>query len=131
MNFDNNQEFQILKITLKENVKEYLELEEQIKVLSKAIKERKDKKKEISNDILHCMKRFDISQMNTKDGKLIYNVRNNKVPLNKNNITKALSTYFNSENKAQEACKFILENREIKEKISLRRTKLKIPKTTE
>jgi len=126
MNQTDELEFQFLKEKLQEYVKEYLDLDEEIKVLAKASKERKDKKKELSNNILDTMKQFNISQMNTKDGKLSYNVRNNKLPLNKNNITKTLTSYFDNKNKALDVCKYIMENRETVEKISLKRTKLKL-----
>jgi len=126
MNQTDEIEFQFLKEKLQEYVKEYLELDEEIKVLAKASKDRKDRKKDLSNNILDTMKQFNISQMNTKDGKLSYNIRNNKVPLNKVNITKTLTSYFKNETQASEICKYILENRETVEKISLKRTKVKI-----
>lgn len=126
MNQTDELEFQFLKEKLQEYVKEYLELDEEIKVLTKASKDRKDRKKDLSNNILDTMKQFNISQMNTKDGKLSYNIRNNKVPLNKNNITKTLTSYFDNQTKAMDVCKYIMENRETVEKISLKRTKFKI-----
>ena len=39
------QEFQFFKNKLKNEVKEYLELDDQIKAINKALKERRDKKK--------------------------------------------------------------------------------------
>lgn len=40
-----DQEFQFFKDKLKNEVKEYLELDDQIKAINKALKERREKKK--------------------------------------------------------------------------------------
>ena len=125
MNNINEEELQFLKQKLQEYTKEYLDLDEQIKALTKAIRERKNKKKEASENILKCMKQFDIGYMNIKDGKLIYSVTKNKAPMNKENITKTLSEYYNSVEKASEVCSYIFENRSKVEKVKLRRTRNK------
>ena len=67
-----DQEFQFFKDKLKNEVKEYLELDDQIKAINKALKERREKKKKLSESILENMKGFNIDFMNTKNGKLTY-----------------------------------------------------------
>jgi hypothetical protein len=116
-----HEQFQIFKCKLTEEVKEYLELDEQISALNKAVKARKKRRKELSNNILDNMKNIDIHHMNVKNGKLSYNVTNTVEPLNKKSLVSGLQKYFNEdERKALDVAKLILENREKKEKISLK-----------
>lgn len=119
---ETSEDFEFYKSKLQENVKEYLKLDDEIKALTKALKERKDKRKETSQFILACMGKFEINHMNTNSGKLIYSVSKNKAPLNKNNITNILGKYFDDDTRGQEVCKYLLENREHVERVRLKRT---------
>jgi len=116
------EEFQFCKEELKSNVKQYLEIDDQIKALNKAISERRKTKKKLSEEILSTMKNFEIDNMNTKNGRLIYSVRKTTKPLNKKNLISGLNIYFKDEDKSEEVSKVVLDNRETVEKISLRRT---------
>ena len=116
------EEFQFCKEELKGNVKQYLEIDDQIKALNKAISERRKTKKKLSEEILSTMKNFEIDNMNTKNGRLIYSVRKATKPLNKKNLISGLNIYFKDEDKSTEVSKVVLDNRETVEKISLRRT---------
>ena len=116
------EEFDLYKEKLQQNVKQYLSLDDEIKALTKAIKERKDKKKDISEYILACMNKFDLNHMNIAGGKLVYSVSKNKVALNKVNMSSILGKYFNDNLKAQEVCNYLLENREKKDRVRLKRT---------
>jgi len=115
-------EFMIHKQALQQDVKDYLEIDDQIKALNKAIKERKDKKKALSEEILGTMKKFEINNMNTKNGKLIYAVSKSKKGLNTKTLIKGLNLYFKDEMKATEVGKIVMNSREVVEKVSLRRT---------
>jgi len=90
-------DFQFFKNELKKEVKEYLDIDDQIKALNKAVKERRDKKKKLSENILVNMKKFDIDFMNTKNGKLVYTESKRKEGLNKKNLIAGLNTYFNND----------------------------------
>ena len=68
------------------------------------------------------MKKFEIDNMNTKSGRLIYSTTKSKKPLNKKNLISGLAIYFNSEEQATRATKVVLENRETVEKVKLKRT---------
>lgn len=119
-------EFQFYKTNLTKQVKEYLEIDDQIAALNKAIKDRRKRKKDLSEDILNNMKNIDIHYMNVKDGKLVYNVTNSKQGLTKKTIMSGLQLYFNNdEQRAMEAANMILENRKRVEKVSLKYTKVK------
>ena len=114
-------ENQIFKQRLKQLVKEYLELDDQISTLQKAIKERKDKKEKMSKVILEAMKDKEIAQMNLNETKLVYSVTQTKNPLNKAYLNNVLTTYFNDEKQAEQTINFILENRTKVEKVKLKR----------
>jgi hypothetical protein len=115
-------EYQFYKEELKTNVKEYLDLDDQIKALNKAVKERRDRKKKISEEILDNMKKFEIDCMNTKNGKLIYSESKRKENLNKKNLITGLNTFFNDEDKSKEVSKIVLDSRKEVVKVTLRRT---------
>ena len=106
------EEFQFCKEELKSNVKQYLEIDDQIKALNKAISERRKTKKKLSEEILSTMKNFEIDNMNTKNGRLIYSVRKTTKPLNKKNLISGLNIYFKDEDKSEEVSKVVLDNRE-------------------
>ena len=120
-------EFQFYKDDLKTNVKEYLDIDDQIKALNKAVKARRDRKKKLSESILKTMKQFEINNMNTSNGKLIYSVTKQKAPLTKKNLLNCLSLYYNNSDKANEVSNYVMENRPQIEKVSLKRKKLKVP----
>ena len=46
--------------------------------------------------ILKCMKQFEINNMNTSNGKLIYSVTNTKAPLNRKNLVKVIQLFINN-----------------------------------
>tara|TARA_Y100000389_G_C17340102_1_gene452831 strand:- start:209 stop:598 length:390 start_codon:yes stop_codon:yes gene_type:complete len=114
-------ENQIFKQRLKQLVKDYLDLDDQISTLQKAIKERKDKKEKMSKVILEAMKDKEIAQMNLNETKLVYSVTQTKNPLNKAYLNNVLTTYFNDEKQAEQTINFILENRKKVEKVKLKR----------
>ena len=121
-----DEEFQFYKHNLTTQVKEYLEIDDQIAALNKAIRERRKRKKALSDGILDNMKNIDIHYMNVRDGKLVYNVTNSKQGLTKKTLVSGLQKYFNNdETKALEAAKMILENRKRIEKVSLKYAKSK------
>jgi hypothetical protein len=119
------QEFQFYKDNLKENVKEYLEIDDQIKALNKAIVERRKQKSKLSADILTMMNKFEIDNMNTKNGRLIYSVSNTSKPLSKKNLVDGLNIYFKNEDTAKSVSQIVLDSRPKVEKITLKRTTFK------
>ena len=116
------EEFQFFKDELKREVKEYLEIDDQIKALNKAIRERRDKKKKLSDNILVNMKKFQIDFMNTKNGKLVYTESKRRENLNKKNLLTGLNEFFNDEEKSKVVSQIVLDNRSEVKKVTLRRT---------
>jgi hypothetical protein len=121
-NLMSEEEFQFFKNQLKGEVKDYLEIDDQIKALNKAIKERRDRKKKLSESILVNMKKFDIDFMNTKNGKLVYTETKRKEGLNKKNLILGLNNYFEDEVRAKMVSKIVLDSRNEVKKVTLRRT---------
>jgi hypothetical protein len=116
------QEFQFYKKQLKNDVKTYLELDDQIKALNKALTERRKQKTKLSETILNTMKLFEIDNMNTKNGRLIYSVSKRAKPLNKKNLLSGLDIYFKDNDKSKAVSQIVLENRGVIEKVKLTRT---------
>lgn len=113
---------QNLRNRLKEAVNQYLEIDNQILTLQKAIRERRKKKEELSKVILHTMKNNDIDQMNLKGDRLIYQVSEYKTPINKNYLNSIFNKYFNNnEEKTNDLIEEIFNNREKVEKVRLKR----------
>lgn len=114
-------ENQSFKTQLKQIVKEYLDIDNEIVTLQKALKERKDKKEKLSKMILGTMKNKDIQQMNVNNEKLVYSVTQYKTPLTKPYLNNVLTNYFNNEDKAQNVLEHILGNRSRVERVKLKR----------
>jgi hypothetical protein len=114
---DDNQEF----VEFKDSVKEWLTLDDDIITLQKAIKDRKNKKNELTPKILDFMNRFKINDLNTNNGKLKFTKSLQTKPLNKQYLISRLGDYFKDFAKGEKAASFILENRDKEEKLRLKR----------
>jgi len=114
---DDNEEF----IEFKNNVKDWVTLDDDINTLQKAIKERKKKKDELTPQIMDFMNRFKINDLNTVNGKLKFTKTLYTKPLNKQYLISKLGDFFKDFNKGEKAASFILENRDKEEKFKLRR----------
>ena len=114
---DDNEEF----IQFKSSVKEWLTLDDDIITLQKAIKERKNKKNELTANILDFMNRFKINDLNTQEGKIKFTKSLYTKPLNKQFLITKLGNFFKDFKKGERAASFILENRDKEEKFKLRR----------
>jgi len=102
---------------LKNQIKEWVKIDEEISELKKQIRELNIKKKGLSTNLLDVMKQQEIDAFDlNNDGKLIRQVRKTKTPLTKKYIISSLVTFFKNAEKAKEASTFILEseNRQIK-----------------
>ncbi len=113
-------EDQLLKF--KESVNEWLACDDDVRKLQIAIKERKKTKVQLTPVILGFMEKHKIDDLNTGDGKLKFAKSETKTPLNKNSIRAALVQYMKDIEKAEEATKFLIENRDIKTRYRLKRT---------
>ena len=95
-------------------VKQWLELDEKISQLEKQIRElKKMKNKTLEPQITEFMVNYNISDLNTGNGKLRCNQRNTKKALNKSNIRENLSQVIKDSMVVDQAMSYILNNREV------------------
>jgi hypothetical protein len=98
----------------RKKVKTWLDLDTEISLLEKKARElKKIRNKQLEPDITKFMNTFNITDLNTDNGKLKCNQRNTKKALNKKNIRQNLSHVFQDINQVDEAMHLILNNREI------------------
>lgn len=114
---DDNEEF----VEFKLNVKEWLTLDDDLITLQKAIKDRKNKKNELTPKVLNYMNRFQINDLNTINGKIKFTKSLCTKPLNKQFLISRLGDFFKDFAKGEKAASFILDNRDKEEKFKLRR----------
>tara|TARA_B100001287_G_C22601340_1_gene490547 strand:+ start:97 stop:471 length:375 start_codon:yes stop_codon:yes gene_type:complete len=105
-------------------VKQWLELDIEISNLEKKARElKKIRNKQLEPDITKFMNQFNITDLNTDNGKLKCNQRNTKKPLNKNNIRQNLTQVIQDIDTVDQAMHLILNNREIVTTYKLTKTK--------
>ncbi len=98
----------------KGRVKQWLDIDTEISMLEKKARElKKIRNKQLEPEITKFMTNFNISDLNTDNGKLKCNQRNVKKPLNKTNIRENLSQVVNDINQVDQAMNLILNNREV------------------
>ena len=108
----------------KSHVKDWLELDNQLKRLAAAAKERRKKKNDINLKILEFMGRFNIEDLNTKEGIIRYRKTYVKEPLSQKTIKTKLEELFKNDLDTFEKVQKIFTERGKIEKTSLRRLKL-------
>jgi hypothetical protein len=119
----NENQIQFLREKLQKEVKSYIEIDDKLKALAKATKDYRKTKDNLSESILETMKKFEINDMNIKSGKLTYNEKKTKKPLNKKNLISGLTLYFKEDvDRANDCTLFVLDNREDVTKVALKRT---------
>tara|TARA_B100000900_G_scaffold142671_1_gene120948 strand:+ start:8525 stop:9013 length:489 start_codon:yes stop_codon:yes gene_type:complete len=108
----------------KDNVQAWMDLDNQLKRLEAASKQRKTKKKELNEKILDFMAKYNIEDLNTKQGVIRYKKVFVKEPLSQKIIKEKLSDLFRDDQTNYEKIEKIFTDRGKVEKQSLRRLKL-------
>jgi len=104
------------------NIKEWVQLDIEMKKYQKLIREMRRRKNDLTNDLLDTMKENDIDVVDIKDGKLIYSQYKVKAPLTKKHLVNSLSQLFQNEpEKIELVTNHILDSREVKIKENIRR----------
>ena len=107
-------------------VKQWIDLDSQIEVLNQKCRElKKIRDKQLEPEITTFMVQYNISDLNTENGKLKCNTRNTKKPLNKINIRENLSKVAQDSSRLDEAMDLIMNNRAIVTKHKLLKPKIK------
>ena len=108
------------KEELVKNVKEWIKIDTEISQLQSEIKERRNKKKLLSESLMTVMKKNDIDCFDINGGSLVYKKNTVKKPINAKTLISSLQHFYSATpDKAEELTKFIMGNRqeEIKETI--------------
>ena len=101
------------KEQLVKTIKEWVKLDNEIRVIKKEEKQRKDEKKKMSENLIKIMRENEIDCFDIKDGQICYSKKSIKKPITKKVLIDILSKYYNGDLlKASEVNDFILENRE-------------------
>lgn len=112
------------KNVLKTLIIEWLALDEQIKTYKDSIKDMNEEKKQFETKILELMNTLKQDTILTDKGNIIKNVRESKTSLNPELIKTTLSDILKSPETAETYTNMILEKRQIKESVNLKRTDL-------
>ena len=109
----------------KNDVRTWVELDNSIRRMQAALKERRAAKGMLTERILGFMNRYNIEDLNTKDARLRYRVAYIRVPLSHQTIKDRIATYFGEDARvAKELQGHLFGNRERSEQSSLRRLKI-------
>jgi len=108
----------------KVDVRTWIELDDSIKALQNAIKERRHAKKHLTDRITCFMNSNEIEDLITKNGRIRYKTNYVKAPLSHSDIQERICTFFDSESEAKELLSAIFGTRGRSEKTSLRRMKI-------
>jgi hypothetical protein len=104
------------------NIKEWVQIDNEMKTLQKELKERRIRKKELSDALVDVMKTHEIDCFNMNEGKLLFAQNKVKQPLSKKHLMESLMKYFQEDDEtAQSVSQFIMDTREIKVKETIRR----------
>lgn len=109
----------------KGNVKQWIELDNTIRRLQLAIKQRRQAKKDIEAEVVGFMSKYRIEDLNTQEAVLRYSNKQVKVSLSGTAIKRRLQDYFgDDEDRAAEVLEYVFErDRDTRETQSLRRMK--------
>ena len=104
----------------KTHVNNWMEMDNNIKKLQSMTRERNNIKKQLTTEILKFMNKYNIEDLNTKDGKLRYKVVQSKVSPNQNDIKERIMSNYDKVNNLEELTSIVFEKKKV-EKHSLRR----------
>lgn len=110
----------------KEAIVRWVKYDDDLKKIRETVKEINDEKKQAEEYILSYLDNIGQAEIGITDGKLEKKVTKSQAPLKKENIQKALNEIVKDDNKASLMTDHILKSRETKEKVSLKRTKIRV-----
>jgi hypothetical protein len=110
------------KEQLVNNIKEWIKIDSEIAQLKTEIKDRNNKKKLITGDLVNVMKTNQIDCFDINGGSLVYKKNVVKKPINGKSLMTILQNYYkNQPQVAEDLTKHILDNREEKVNETIRR----------
>ena len=113
---------EISKAELINLIRNWKLLDDEIKLIQKDIKEKKDKKKNITDQLVKIMRNNEIDCFDINNGKLLYTKSKLKTSINRPYLLQIMSKYFANDDKVEidKVTDFILENRSVKIKEGIR-----------
>jgi hypothetical protein len=116
----------ITKDQLKEYLRQWVRVENEIGTLNAEIKKRKLLHQQLSASLLSVMRQNEIDCFDLANGRIVYSKTKIRAPLNNGQIKTALTTYYKDDaDKATNLTQFLLASRVEKTRESI---KMKIPK---
>jgi hypothetical protein len=104
------------------NIKEWIKIDTEIAQLKAEIKERNNKKKNLTENLVTVMKKNEIDCFDINGGALVYKKSTVKKPINGKSLLAALQNFYKDDTKtAEELTKHVMESREEKVKETIRR----------
>jgi len=95
------------------NIKEWIKIDTELIQLQNDIKERKIRKKVLTEQLMIVMKKNEIDCFDINGGSLLYKKNKVKKPINAKSLIISLQSYFETNPKqAEDITKHILDNRE-------------------
>jgi hypothetical protein len=108
----------------KSDVRTWIELDDSIKTLQHAIRDRRLAKQKLTQRIIGFMDHHDIEDLNTKSGRIRYKTNLVRPPVSKTKIKDRISSFFpNDAQVAEDIVSAIYASSEVTERQSLRRLK--------
>ena len=116
----------ITKDQLKDYLRQWVRVENEISTLNAEIKKRKLLHQQLSSSLLNVMRQNEIDCFDLANGRIVYSKTKTRAPLNNGQIKTALTTYYKDDaEKASNLTLFLLASRVEKTRESI---KMKIPK---
>jgi len=110
------------KEQLVNNIKEWIKIDAEIVQLKAEIKERTNKKKNLTENLVTVMKTNQIDCFDINGGALVYKKNKIKKPINGKTLLASLQNYYKENpSVAEELTKHVLDNREEQIKETIRR----------
>ena len=110
------------KEQLVNNIKEWIKMDNEIAQLKAEIKERTNKKKTLTENLVSVMKTNSIDCFDINGGALVYKKNKVKKPLSGKTLLFALQNYYKNDVKiAEEITKHVMDSREEQIKETIRR----------
>jgi hypothetical protein len=110
------------KEQLVNNIKEWIKIDTEIAELKAQIREKNNKKKGLTENLVTVMKNNKIDCFDINGGALVYKTNKVKKPINGKSLLLALQSYYKTDpNVAEDLTKYIMDNRQEQVKETIKR----------
>ena len=112
--------------SLIQSIKNWMEIDKEIEILQKKMKELKSSKKKINVNLTQIMKTNNLDCVDVKSGQIRYVKNKVKKVINQKYLMDIMEKYCKNKEEANKICEFIQDNRQIQEteKIQFKKDKI-------